>query len=258
MSSWAITRGVAASFANALAARRPDPPIDLARARFQHRAYVEALGKLGFRTVELPADDACPDCCFVEDTCVIAGELALVTRPGASSRRAEVEAVAAAVSLHRRVFHMEAPATLDGGDVLLLGRTFHVGRSSRTNDAGIARLREVVASQGFQVVPITLPTGILHLKSVCSALADDLVLVAAGALPASTFGGLRSIVAPASEGHAANVVRSRLAGRGAALVSSDAPHTRALIEGAGLRVVLVDTSELRKADGALTCLSILL
>ena len=257
----AIVRGVAATFANALAAERPQSPIDVGRARAQHHAYVEALASLGIETVVLPPDDRCPDCCFVEDTCVIVGELALLTRPGAISRRPEVEAVGAAVGQFCRVVRMEGEATLDGGDCMLLGKTFYVGRSTRTNDAGIARLREVAATVGYDVVAVAVPTGVLHLKSVCSALTDELVLVVEGTLEgtlegtrkATTFDRVRVLVTPSSEAHGVNVVRVN----DAALVSADAPLTRALVERAGIRVVPVDASELRKADGALTCLSIL-
>ncbi len=262
MTMRAIVRGVPGSFARALAAAPADPPIDVGRARAQHDAYVEALGAIGVEALVLSPDDACPDCCFVEDTCVIAGEVALVTRPGAPSRRAEVEPVAATVGRFRRIARMDAcepgsaspDATLDGGDCLRLGRTFYVGRSARTNDAGIARLRAVVAPEGYDVVPVEMPAGVLHLKSVCSALSDDVVLVAEATLPPTTFGAARVIITPQSEPHAANVV----AVSGAVLVSADAPRTRVLVERSGARVVPVDTSELRKADGALTCLSVLL
>lgn len=254
-SAIAITRAVASSFANALSARPPDPPIDVGRAREQHGAYVAALGRLGLETVVLDADDACPDCCFVEDACVVVGDAALATRPGAATRRAEVEAVAAAVARHRRVERMEAPATLDGGDCLLLGLTFYVGRSARTNDAGIARLREVATPRGFEVVAVPMPPSVLHLKTVCSPLADDVVLLAEGTLPRSTFGRARVLLVPSSEAHAANV----LAANGGVLVAHDAPATRELLETYGGRPVIpVDTSEMRKADGALTCLSVLL
>ncbi len=253
VSTVALVRAVPASFAHALSAVPPEPPIDVARARAQHAAYVVALASIGLQVVPIAPDEACPDCCFIEDTAVFAAGVCVLTRPGAVSRRAEVEAVAAALAARCQVVRMEAPATLDGGDCLLLGQTIYVGRSERTNASGVARLREAFEPHGVSVVAVAMPPGVLHLKTVCSGLGDDAVLVAEDTLPDGTFGGVRVIRVPAAEAHAANVV---VHGR-AALVAADAPATAALVEAGGFRVVLVDTSELRKADGALTCLSIL-
>ncbi len=249
----ALVRGVPSTFARALVARPPAVPIDVARARAQHAAYVAALRSLGLAIVELPADDAFPDCVFVEDTAVVARGAALVTRPGAVSRRGEVDAVAAALAGRVEVARMEAPATLDGGDCLRIGDAIYVGLSARTNAAGAARLAEVFGPRRLRVRTVQRPPGALHLKSVCSPLGDDCVLVAAGTLPASAFPGARVVEVPADEARAANAV----ACAGGAIVAAGCPETRALVEAAGLRVVPVDTSELAKADGALTCLSIL-
>jgi len=251
----ALTRAVARTFAGALSAARPEPPIDVGRAHAQHARYVEALSRLGLDVIVLDPDDACPDCCFVEDVCVVVDDVALLTLPGAPSRRGEVGPVASAVAKYLRTESMTAPATLDGGDCLRLGRTFYVGRSTRTNDAGIARLREVAAAHDLDVVSVALPPGVLHLKTVCSPLAPGVVLVAEGTLAPETFRDARAVVVPRTEAHAANVV----AANGGVIVAHDAPRTRALLEAEGLRLVVpVDTSELRKADGALTCLSILM
>jgi dimethylargininase len=249
---WALVRAVPSSFASALCAAPPDPPIDVARARVQHAAYVAALAAAGASVVEIAADEACPDCCFVEDTAVLVGDAALVTRPGAPERRGEVDAVARWLQGRVDVVRMEAPATLDGGDCLRLGRTIYVGRSARTNDAGIAALAAFASRHGVAVVPVDLPAGVLHLKSVCSPLAADIVLLAEATIPPATFAGARSLVVPAREAHASNAV----AVEGFALVAARAPAARALVESAGLRVLEVDTSETAKADGALTCLSI--
>ncbi|HKA87493.1 MAG TPA: arginine deiminase-related protein [Haliangiales bacterium] len=253
MIALALVRGVPSTFARAISARPPDVPIDVARARAQHAAYVAALRSLGPTIVEIPADDAFPDCVFVEDAAVVARGAALIARPGAASRRGEVDAVAAALAGRAEIHRMEAPATLDGGDVLRAGDSIYVGLSARTNAAGAARLAEVFGPRGLAVRTVELPPGVLHLKSVCSPLGNDCVLVAAGALPASTFRVARVLVAPPDEARAANA----MACAGGALVAARCPETQALVEAAGLRVVPVDTSELAKADGALTCLSIL-
>jgi dimethylargininase len=248
----ALVRGIPDSLPRALSAAPPDPPIDVARARAQHAAYVQALGGLGLEIVELPADEACPDCCFVEDTAVVVGDLALVTRPGAPSRQAETAAVREALSRRVRVETMVAPATLDGGDCMLVGRRLYVGRSGRTSSAGIARATEVFGANGIEVVEVPVGCG-LHLKSRCSAVGPEAVLAVAGAFGMGTFGAARVLEVPATEAPAANAV---VVGE-AALCAAGFPVTRSLVETAGLRVTEVDTSELRKLDGALTCLSIL-
>jgi dimethylargininase len=243
----ALVREVSASFRDALAAVRPDPPLDVARARVQHAAYVDALRRAGAEVLTLPALHADPDACFVEDTAVVAGGLALIARPGAPSRRGEPVTVREALAGLLPVADMEAPATLDGGDCLLLGRRLYVGVSSRTNPAGVARAREVFGARGVEVIDVDVG-GALHLKSVCSPLGDDAVLVLDGALPHGTFGGAREL--SVRDAAAANVV---VVGRHA-LVPAGFDSRVAEV---GLTPIAVDNSELRRADSALTCLSIL-
>ena len=253
----ALTRGIPATFAQATTAVPADPPIDVARARTQHDAYRRALRAIGLEVVTLPADDRFPDGCFVEDCAVLAGGVALITRPGAPSRRGEVDAIEDALvrivgdaAVHR----MEAPATLDGGDCLRVGRTLFIGASARTNAEGIARATAVFAPHGIRVVAVPMPSrDVLHLKCVCSPLGDDRVLLAEGTLPASTFDGFGVVTIPASEAYAANC----LAYDGPAIVAEGFPETLSILRGEGLRVTPLDTSEIHKADGALTCLSIL-
>jgi dimethylargininase len=246
----ALIRGVPASFANALSAN--PVPIDVELARVQHAAYRAALEASGAPVIEIPADDAHPDCCFIEDTAVVANGIALVPRLGAPSRRGEIRAVATALEAHARVLHMDEPATLDGGDCMRLGRTIYVGRSARTNAAGIARLAEVFEPHGLRVVAIDLPAHVLHLKCVCSPLGDR-ILLAEGSLDRALFDA-EIVTVPASETYAANAVTI-----GAHVVIADGfPRTREAIEHAGFTPHPVPTSEVRKADGSLTCQSILL
>lgn len=251
----ALTRAISATFADALAAVPPDPPIDVALARGQHAAYRAALAAAGAEVEVLAADDACPDGCFVEDTAVIAGGLALVTRPGAPSRRAETAAIAAALAArapHLALAHLPAPATLDGGDCLLVGDTLYVGRSARTSADGIAFAASVFAPRGVRVIAIDLPPGILHLKCVCAPLGEGRVLLARDTIAAASFAA--SIVwVPAAESYAANAVALGTH----VLVSDGFPRTRDALERAGLTTHAVPTTEVRKADGALTCLSLL-
>ena len=148
---------------------------------------------------------------------------------------------------------MPAPATLDGGDCLRLGHTIYVGRSARTNDIGVSFLRQILSSRGITVVSVPLPPEILHLKCVCARLGDERVLVAEGALPDDTFGEATVIRVPAAESYAANA----LAIGDTVLCADGFPQTRDILETAGFRTVPLVTTEARKADGALTCMSIL-
>jgi dimethylargininase len=249
----ALTRTVAARFTDALCAATPDVPIDLALARAQHAAYCQALADAGAAVTTLPAADALPDSCFVEDTAVVAGGVALITRPGAPSRRAEPAAIAEVLGARFELAYVEEPATLDGGDCMRVGTTIYVGRSARTNSAGIARLAQVFEPRGFRVVAIDLAPSVLHLKCVCAPLGDDRITLAEGSLPREHFAGLGIVDVPAAESYAANVVA--IGGR--VLASAGYPRTHEALARAGFLVHVLDTSEFRKADGALTCLSIL-
>jgi dimethylargininase len=249
----ALVRHISESFAGALCAVKPEHPIDVALARSHHAMYRAALEACGATVIELPADEAAPDGCFVEDTAVVAGGLALITRPGAPSRRLETVAVASALEALVELATMAEPATLDGGDCMRVGETIYVGRSARTNAAGAARLAEVFAPRGIRVVEIAMPPGVLHLKCVCSPLGDDHVLLARDTLPASTFAAEILWAAP-GEDYAANAVAI---GRDI-VCAAEYPRTRDILEAAGFRTHAVPTSEVRKADGALTCQSILL
>lgn len=247
----AFVRDVPDSFDQALSTT--GQAIDVAAARRQHAGYVQALSWLGVEVRRLKADAALPDCCFVEDTAVVAGRRALVTRPGAVSRLDEIdETRRALVGLGGLDVHMtEPPATIDGGDCMRVGRWIYVGRSARTNELGVARLAAV--HHGYEVVPVDLPADVLHLKCVVSPLGGARVLLARDTLDPKLFAGCEIVWVPTAESYAANVV----ALGGAAICASGFPRTQAALVEAGFRVTPIDTSEFRKADGALTCLSIL-
>ncbi|MFO0614188.1 MAG: N(G),N(G)-dimethylarginine dimethylaminohydrolase [Polyangiaceae bacterium] len=245
----ALVRPVSASFARALSAVVPDPPIDVGLARTQHAAYVSALSRAGARIETLPALDESPDAVFVEDTAVVVGGVAIVTRPGAPSRRDETESVAEALARDHDVARMHAPAALDGGDCMRVGDTLYVGRSARTNADGVAFLRRLPV----RVVPVDLPDHVLHLKCVCSPLGGDRVLLAEGSLDGAVFGGKELVFVPRSEAYAANAVA---VGR-TVLVAAGYPRTAERLDRLGFDVVPIESSEARKADGSLTCQSIL-
>lgn len=243
----ALVRSIPSSFSQALCAVAPEPPIDVAVARSQHAAYCAALAACGAAVETIAAEEACPDCCFIEDTAVVIGDRALITRPGAPSRRAETAAVAAALGRWLEVVAMTEPATLDGGDCLQVGDTVYVGRSGRTNALGIAQL----SALGLRVVPVELPRGVLHLKCVCSPLGDGRILLAEQSIPAGVFEA-DVVWVPASEAYAANAV----AIGGQVIVADGHPRTRDALAAAGFTVHAVPTSEVRKADGSLTCQSL--
>ncbi len=248
----ALTRRPCDRFPEAVTRAPKAVPIDLALALRQHRAYVEALRGLGLTVTELPPLADHPDCCFVEDCAILAEGVALVGRPGIASRQGEEKSVAQVLAPRFRLDWVLAPATLEGGDCLCVGRRWFVGLSSRTNAAGAGWVRDVFGPLGFEVVEIPV-TPFFHLKSVCGSLGDDRVLLAQGTLPRAVFAGLDAIEVPREEAYAANCVRVG----DTVLVAAGYPATARALQSAGYRVLPLDVSEIRKADGSLTCLSIL-
>lgn len=250
----AIVREVPDSYANAVTTYESEQPISISAAREQHARYVELLRESGLVVHVLAKDDAYPDCSFVEDQAVVAAGRVLMTRPGHPSRRGEAPAVEEALRPFAEIHHMAAPAQLDGGDVLRIGRTLAVGVGARTNRQGVEALEATFAPLGFEIVPVTLPEGPLHLKSVCTGVTDDTVLLAAHTVdPRLVESFAEVIVIPEAESYGANVLQ--LPGR--VLVSEGFPSPRAELERRRIDVVAVETTEFQKADGALTCLSIL-
>ena len=227
--------------------------IDVQRAVGQHRAYTQALQSLGCTVEWLPPLPQCPDSVFVEDTAVVLAEIAVVSRPGAASRRGETPTVAEALQQHTRVSAIAEPGCLDGGDVLHIGRTLHVGASHRTNEAGITQLAALLLPYGYRIATVPL-AGCLHLKSACSLIPPDVLLVNPGWVDPTTFGPLRVIAVDEREPQAANTLTIGCT----TLVSAAYPHTRRRLEAAGVRTRAVDVSELHKAEGGLTCMSLLL
>jgi dimethylargininase len=247
----ALTRDVDPSLADCELSFVDRTPIDVARAQRQHAAYCAALAGLGCEVVVLPPAPGHPDSVFVEDTALVVDELAIATRPGAASRRGEVDATAAALERWRQVRRIEAPGTIDGGDVLRIGRTLYVGRSARTNIDAMAQLQTLLAPHGYKVEPVAIQ-GCLHLKSAVTCVADGTLLMQPAWIDRAAFPGFDIIEVDAGEEHAANALRI-----GEAIVYPDCfPETRGRLERAGVRVVAVDVSELQKAEGAVTCCSV--
>lgn len=248
----ALTREVPESISRCELTHLSRSPIDLELARGQHKAYEEALVDAGCTIRRLPAADDLPDSVFVEDTAVVLDEVAVITLPGAPSRCPETASIAAALREERELTFIEEPAIVDGGDVLRAGRTVFVGQSSRTNAAGFRQLSDALSRYGYSVRPVT-PRGCLHLKSAVTAFAEDGVVLNPEWVEASSFSGLTVIQVDPSEPAAANVLRVGEV----VLCAASFPRTALLLQGAGMDVRMVDVSELAKAEGALTCCSVI-
>ncbi len=227
-------------------------PIDAAEAERQHTAYRAALAACGIAVAALPPLDGHPDCAFVEDTAICLPELFVICRPGAASRLGEVASVAAVLPADRPQHIIEAPATIEGGDVLVAGKTIFVGRSTRTNAAGIAALAQATGSFGYRVVAVEVP-GALHLKTAATALAPDLLLTNPAWVDVAAFGDLRHIAVSQAERFASNI----LSVNGQVFMHAGMPQTAAAITAAGFAVTALDVSEFAKAEAGLTCLSLL-
>jgi dimethylargininase len=225
-------------------------PVDVELARRQHESYVQALAACGWAVREVPPADDCPDSVFIEDTMVVCEDLAVITHPGAPERRPETAALpVAAHDLGLCVATIEAPGTLDGGDVLQVGATVYVGHGGRTNAAGIKQLADELAPLGRTVVAIPL-TQVLHLKSAATALPDGTVLTFGELVAPDAFPRTRAV--PEEPG--AHVVP--LGGR-EVLIAASAPATASLVAGLGWTPVVVDISEFERLEGCVTCLSVL-
>ncbi len=249
---FAITRLVSRSIVNCELTYLERVPIDIERARLQHHAYEETLRGLGVELHSLPEEPHLPDSVFVEDTAIVLDECALLTRPGAVSRRSESESIARALAPYRKLFTVRAPGTLDGGDVLVVGKTIFVGLSSRSNQAAMDQMRAFLAPYGYTVKGVQV-TGCLHLKSAVTQVMADTLLVNPAWVDKANFPGMQFIEIDPSEKVAANAL---MVG-GTVLYQPAFPKTRARLEAAGIYPLLVDESELGKAEGALTCCALI-
>jgi dimethylargininase len=252
----AITREVSRSIAQCELTHLSRVQIDLELARTQHQHYQQALTELGCKVVSLAEQPDLPDSVFVEDVAIVLDDCAVITRPGAESRRPETEAVASKLGEYRKLGFIEAPGTLDGGDVLRVDRTLYVGLSGRSNNAAVDQLRSLIARYGYTVKAVEV-SGCLHLKSAISQVAENTLLVNPRWVNAANFGGadfgaVEWLEIDPAEAHAAN---SLLIGR-SIIYPTSFPRTRQRLEQRGIPVVAVDVSELQKAEGAVTCCSL--
>jgi dimethylargininase len=248
-----LTREVSAALVQCELTHQCRVPIDLELARRQHAAYEQALRDAGYLVERLPATAEMADSVFIEDVAVVVDELAIVTRPGAESRRAEIPVVADALARYRTVRAIEPPGTIDGGDVLTVGRRMFIGRSTRTNGAGIEQMRRLLAPHGYVVCEVEV-RGCLHLKSAVTALADGLLLINPAWLDRRAFTDFEFVDVDPGEAMAANALRlhDRI------IYQTAFPRTADRLASRGLRLALVDASECAKAEGAVTCCSVLI
>jgi len=246
----ALTRQVSPAIANCELEFLDRQPIDPKLAVEQHRQYQACLTELGVHVEELPAEPEFPDSVFVEDPAIVLDEIAVITRMGALSRRGEHQTVAQALARYRELRCIEAPGTLEGGDVVRVGKTLYVGYSRRTNVAGIQQLAGIVHPLGYFVVPVEV-RGCLHLKSACCYIGDDMVLANRAWMDPDALCGLKIQDVPEPRG--ANALRIG----DTVLMPAAYPLTCEMLERYGFHVRRIDNSELLKAEAGVTCTSLI-
>lgn len=249
----ALVRPPGDSFAQAISGQIPRPTIDVKLARRQHADYCAAIRAAGLDLIVLPPDEEHPDACFVQDTAVIFRKLAVIGRFGVESRQGEQDSIRLALQGHKRALELRAPATVEGGDVLIVGTRVFVGLSARTNRAGYVQLRELLDLEGATVDAVPVPSG-LHLLSGCSYLGRGVVLASDVYASLPALAGLDIITVPFEEAAAANA----LAIGSTVILPAGNTRTEAQIQARGFHVLPVSLSEFAKADGGATCLALLL
>ena len=248
----AITREVSSRFNECEVTHIDRTPIDVKAARAEHHEYISALKQLGCKVIELPEEPDLPDSVFVEDTAFILDEVAVITRPGADSRKPETESITQALAPYRPLVHITEPATVDGGDVLVLGKNIHIGISTRSNDAAIRQTQELLKSYGYKVTGVEMHD-CLHLKTAVTRVDEKTLLINPKWVDTFHFKEFDWIEVDPSEPYAANCLPI-----GKAVIFPAAfPKTRKKLEQKGFKIVSVNVAELAKAEGAVTCCSLI-
>ncbi|MFN2511663.1 MAG: dimethylarginine dimethylaminohydrolase family protein [Pyrinomonadaceae bacterium] len=248
----AITRGVSRNIGACELTYRSREDINYEKAAAQLESYCELLHSWDVDLVTIPARDSYPDCCFVQDTAIVLDEICVVASMGAVARRGEVSEVERQLSQYRKIRHIVSPATLDGGDVVQVGNRLFVGLSTRTNARGIAAFSRIVEPFGYTVVPVSVNGG-LHLTTGCGVVNDETVLLNPRWIDARAFKTLRQLHVPEAEPWAANTIRVD----DAIALENDAPRTIDLVRPYAGTIETLNISEFRKAEGSLSCLSLL-
>ncbi|HEY9151506.1 MAG TPA: arginine deiminase-related protein [Anaerolineales bacterium] len=244
----AITREVSRSIIHCELTHLARTPIDVQRARAQHAEYESALKHLGVAVLSLPEEPTLADSVFVEDTALVLDECAIILRPGADSRKPETESIAKALAPYRKLFYIEAPARVDGGDILRVGKQIYVGLSSRSDTNAIEQIQSFLQPYGYEVYAVMV-NGCLHLKSAVTQVAEDTLLINPAWTDKANFAGMKFMEIDPSEPYAANALWI-----GDTILYPKAfPKTRKKLADAGIKIVDVAADELAKAEGALTC-----
>jgi len=248
----ALTRKVSSSLANCELSFIARQPIDLEKARAQHHAYEQLLGELGARVISLAEEPELPDSMFVEDPAIVLDQIAVICTLGTETRRREATSLAAAVEKYRTLAHVKLPGTLEGGDVLRIGRKIFVGLTERSNAEGIRQLAVLVERYGYDVTTIPV-TGCLHLKSAVTYIGQNTLLANRAWFDPKRLQGYEWIDVDPGEPHAANALTIS----DAVIFPASFPKTKQKIEAAGFHVRTLDIGELQKAESGLTCSSLL-
>jgi dimethylargininase len=248
----AITRAVSPAIIHCQLSFINRKPIGLARAQEQHHAYERLLEKLGAHVISLPAEPHLPDSMFVEDPAIVLDELAVILPLGTEARRREAASLAQALLRFRKLEYVALPGTLEGGDVLRVGRKLFVGLTKRSNADGIRQLAAILAAYKYEVISVPV-TGCLHLKSAVTYLGRNTLLANRLWFDTTPLAGYEWIDVDPAEPHAANALTLG----GTIIFPASFPRTRARIEARGFHVTPLDISELQKAESGLTCSSLL-
>jgi len=248
----AITRAVSPAIVNCELSFIERKPIDLEKAREQHRVYEQLLEKLGARLISLAAEANLPDSMFVEDPAIVLDEIAVILPLGTESRRPEAASLEQALAKFRKIERVKLPGTLEGGDALRIGRKLFVGLTKRTNAEGIRQLAAILKPHNYEVVAVEV-TGCLHLKSAVTYLGRNTLLANRACFSTAPFTTYEWIDVDPAEPHAANA----LALGGTIVFPASFPRTRERIQSRGFDVTALDISELQKAESGLTCSSLL-
>jgi dimethylargininase len=247
----AITRKISPAITRCELTHLERQPIDLEKADVQHKEYEQILRSIGVKVISLPVEADLPDSVFVEDAAVVLDEVAVITRPGAESRRPEAASIAAALSPFRKLVYLHSPATLDGGDVLTIGKTIYIGVSSRSNLDAIHQMQNILSPFNYLIEGVDV-SGCLHLKSAVTRVSKKTLLINPEWVGKKSFPGMGFIEIDPGEPCAANGL---LVGE-KVIYPNAFPKTLARLERAGIDVITLDTSELAKAEGAVTCCSL--
>ena len=249
---YALVREVPDTYHNCVSDSPGANSIDVDLARRQHQLYCKALEDQGLQLIKINPDNGLPDCCFVEDTAIIAGGTAIITRMDTPSRAPETAATQMVLEKYKIIKEIKIPATLDGGDVMKIDKKIYIGLSTRTNQEAVEQVQALVKGEGYQAIPVKI-NDILHLKSACTYIGHNFIILSPGHFDQSVFSQYKIITVPPEEAYAANC----LAVNGRVLIARGFPRTREMIEKSGFETIELDMTEFKKGNGSLTCLSVL-